>query len=242
LTVLLLHPKSANGLIPTKNGNNTPELDTDIRPGIMGILENSRLTSTTLAIMLFTYLIFRFYENGFDLTLNVVNWSFLALGLLLVNSSAQYYKLFSLGAFTGAAVLLQYPLYGGMMGLMMNSGLTQQFSELITQVSSAQTLPFFGFISAGLVNMAIPSGGAQWALQGPIFIDAAQALGVDIRIMAMSVAWGDQWTNIIHPFVAIPLLAVTGLKLRQIYAYCLIILCTTFFAFMLGLYLATTAF
>ncbi|MCP3674208.1 MAG: short-chain fatty acid transporter [Gammaproteobacteria bacterium] len=139
-------------------------------------------------------------------------------------------------------MLLQYPLYGGMMGLMMNSGLTQQFSEIITQVSSAETLPFFGFISAGIVNLAIPSGGAQWALQGPIFIEAAHSLGVDIRIIAMSIAWGDQWTNIIQPFVAIPLIAMAGVKLRQIYSYCLILLCTTFFAFNLGLFLATTAF
>jgi len=88
--------------------------------------------------------------------------------------------------------------------------------------------------------MAIPSGGAQWALQGPIFVDAAQQLGVDIKIIAMSIAWGDQWSNIIQPFVAIPLLAVTGLKLRQIYSYCLVVFATTSLAFVLGLFLATT--
>jgi len=241
LTIILLQPKNPIGLTaPKQDPSNLSEVDEDIRPGLMGILENSRITSTALAFILFLFLGIHFRDNGLDLNLNIVNWSFLALGLLLVKSSKHYMQLFAQGGPAGIIVLLQYPLYGGMMGLMMSSGLTQQFSELIIQNSTAETLPYYGFFSAGLINMAIPSGGAQWALQGPIFVDAAQQLGVDIKIIAMSIAWGDQWSNIIQPFVAIPLLAVTGLKLRQIYSYCLVVFATTSLAFVLGLFLATT--
>lgn len=243
LTIVSLHPKNSVGLPRPQGVKKEPQKKSaGARTGMMGFLENSRITSWFLATLIFTYLGFKFSKYGMTLTLDIVNWSFLALGLYLVNSSRHYVRLFSEGAHTGAAILLQYPLYGGIMGIMLASGLTQKFSEFIIQNSSAATLPFLGFFSAGLINIAIPSGGAQWALQGPIFIEAAKAFHVDIRIIAMSIAWGDQWTNIIQPFCAIPLLAITGVKLRQIYAYCMIMVFTTSFAFVLGLYLAITGF
>lgn len=238
LTVILLHPKEHCALPPAESASITAEEKSGLsRPGIMGRLEDSRITSVFLATLLFTFLAHWFYTRGFDLTLNIVNWGFLALGLLLANSSRHYAELFGEGAKTASAVLLQYPLYGGIMGLMLTTGLAEQFSNLVIHTASAETLPILGFLSAGVINIFIPSGGAQWAVQGPIFVDAAQALGVNVRVIAMAIAWGDQWTNIIQPFCAIPLLAITGVKLRQIYSYCFAILLATAPTFILGLYL-----
>ena len=124
------------------------------------------------------------------------------------------------------------------MGLAIESGLAEQVSDFIIRIANAETLPIIGFLSAGLINIFIPSGGAQWALQGPAFIEAAKALEADLSVVTMSIAYGDQWTNLIQPFCAIPLLAVTGLKLREIYSYCMVICLTSAFPMMLGLYLA----
>jgi short-chain fatty acids transporter len=125
-----------------------------------------------------------------------------------------------------------------MMGLAIESGLAEQVSDFIIRIANAETLPIIGFLSAGLINIFIPSGGAQWALQGPAFIEAAKALEADLSVVTMSIAYGDQWTNLIQPFCAIPLLAVTGLKLREIYSYCMVICLASAFPMMLGLYLA----
>ena len=124
---------------------------------------------------------------------------------------------------------------------MMISGLTQQFSDAIIAFSGPAALPYLGFFSAGLINLFIPSGGAQWAIQGPIFVDAALQMGVDTTVITASIAWGDQWTNLIQPFCAIPLLIVTGLKLRQMYGYLMALCLATSLPFALGLYLAQTA-
>lgn len=238
LTVILLHPKNNHELPKPETETAATESKQALgRPGIMGKLEDSRITSTFLAMLLLLFLAHWFITRGFDLTLNIVNWGFLALGLLLADSARHYAELFGDGAKTASAVLLQYPLYGGIMGLMLSTGLAEQFSNFVINSASSETLPFWGFLSAGLINIFIPSGGAQWAVQGPIFVDAAQALNVDIPVMGMAIAWGDQWTNIIQPFCAIPLLAVTGLKLRQLYSYCFAILLATTPTFMLGLYL-----
>lgn len=210
----------------------------EARTGLVGRMENGRALSTMLALLLFMFLGYWFATRGLDLSLNIVNWTFLALGLLLANSSLHYADLFANGARVASPVLLQYPLYGGMMGLALQSGLAEQFTDLIIRTASAESLPLIGFLSAGFINIFIPSGGAQWAIQGPTFIAAAQALDVDLAVVTMSIAWGDQWTNLIQPFCAVPLLAVTGLRLREIYSYCIVICLVSALPMMLGLYLA----
>ena len=208
------------------------------RPGFMGRLEQGREMSLLLALMLLGFLTYWFVTRGFELSLNIVNWSFLALGLLLARSVVHYSALFADGTRIAAPLLLQYPLYGGIMGLALESGLAQQVTSLVIASASPETLPFAGFLSAGLINIFIPSGGGQWVVQGPVFVQAAQALDVKLNLITMSIAWGDQWTNLIQPFCAIVILAITGLKLRQIYGYCCIICLATAFPFILGLWLA----
>lgn len=210
----------------------------EARPGLMGRLESGRGVSLLLALMLFGFLALWFADRGFELSLNIVNWSFLALGLLLARSALHYSSLFADGARIAAPLLLQYPLYGGIMGLALGTGLAEQVTNLVINASHAGSLPVAGFLSAGLINIFIPSGGGQWAVQGPVFIQAAQALDVKLNLITMSIAWGDQWTNLVQPFCAIVILAVTGLKLRQIYGYCCIICLATAFPFILGLWLA----
>ena len=82
-------------------------------------------------------------------------------------------------------------------------------------------------LGADAAHVVVPFGGGQWAVQGPVAVDAALALGNDIPKIAMAVAWGDQWTNMIQPLFAIPTLAIAGLHLRDIMGYCLITLIFT---------------
>ena len=240
ITIVLLHRSTPeNGPMPSvEAAPSFEEQPPPGREGLMGTLEDGRWVSLFLSLLLFAFLAQWFYSRGFDLSLNIVNWSFLALGLMLANSIRHYAELFGNGARTGAAVLLQYPLYGGIMGLMLSSGLAEQFSDWIIRIASADTLPLLGFLSAGLINIFIPSGGAQWAIQGPIFIEAGQTLNVDLRVITMSIAWGDQWTNLVQPFCAIALLAVTGLRLRDMYGYCVILCLSTAIPFAFGLMIA----
>ena len=194
-----------------------------------------RLLSLLTGALVGAYVVAWFLERGLNLELNVVNWTFLAMGLLLVRSLPHYSALFAEGARIAAPTLLQYPLYAGMMGMAIQSGLAQQFTDLLVGVASHVTLPIIAFLSAGLINIFIPSGGAQWALQGPAFVEAAKVLDVDLGLIAMSVAYGDQWTNLIQPFVAIPLLALTGLRLKHIFGFALVLCATTSVPLMLGL-------
>ena len=106
---------------------------------------------------------------------------------------------------------------------MTGTGLVQVMAGWFTEISTAQTLGFWAFLSGGLVNLFIPSGGGQWAVQGPVFLEAAQTLGTDPKVIVMGIAYGDQWTNLIQPFWTIPLLAIAGLHMRDIMGYCFVL-------------------
>ena len=194
----------------------TDEAEAPARPGFAGYIENARWPSTLLGLLLFGYIVSWFVTNGIRLDLNLVNWSFLALCLVLARSPRDFGEVVMHGGRAVIPTLLQYPLYAGIMGIMLNTGLIANLAGFFATVGTASTLPLIAFFSGGLVNLFIPSGGAQWAVQGPPFLEAAKALGTDAELIVMGVAYGDQWTNIIHPFAIIPLLIMTGLRANQV--------------------------
>jgi short-chain fatty acids transporter len=182
-------------------------------------LDTARVVTLTLGIALGLFLVTHFGTRGFVLTLDIVNWSFLAIILLLVANVRHLMALVTRGSSTVGGVLVQYPLYAGIIGMMTVSGLVSVFSDFFVDIASPATLGLWAFLSAGLLNMFIPSGGGQFAVQAPIFSQSAAELGVDQSVVIMAIAYGDQWTNMIQPFWAIPLLAVAGLKVRDILGY-----------------------
>jgi short-chain fatty acids transporter len=207
----------------------------EVAPEVKLPQQGRRAWSLLTGLLLAAYVVGWFSQQGLALELNIVNWTFMALGLLLVRSLTHYSTLFAEGAQVAAPTLLQYPLYAGIMGMAIQSGLAQQFTQGLIAIATQTTLPVIAFLSAGLINIFIPSGGAQWALQGPAFIEAAKLLEVDLGLIAMSVAYGDQWTNLIQPFVAIPLLALTGLRLKHIFGLALVMCAATSVPLIAGL-------
>ncbi|ANS78086.1 Short chain fatty acids transporter [Serinicoccus hydrothermalis] len=211
-------PKRGN---PAKGADTAAETAT---PVPADRIDGFRGVTVLAGVLLSAYLVIFFLRNGFVLNLDIVNWTFLALILLLVGNARELAALIRAGGSTVGEVLLQYPLYAGIIGMMSATGLSIIISEWFVQVSSAQTLGFFTFLAAGLLNMFVPSGGGQFALTAPLFATAADSLGVDQSVVIMAVAYGDQWTNMIQPFWAVPLLAVAGLRVRDILGYTLVTL------------------
>ncbi|WP_432937316.1 short-chain fatty acid transporter [Kribbella sp. CA-253562] len=200
-------------------------------------LDNNRLLSIVPGLALTGYVALYFVRDGFGLTLDIVNWTFVALGLLLARSLRHYMVLVGRASATVGEIILQYPFYAGMAGMMGATGLVAVMGGWFVDVSSASTLSFWGFVSAGLINVFIPSGGGQWVVQGPIFLEAAQTLGVAPSRVVMGVALGE-WTNMIQPFWTIPLLAIAGLRVRQVMGYTFVVLIVFFVLYGGGLLLA----
>ena len=134
-----------------------------------------------------------------------------------------------------SGILIQFPIYFGIMGIMNYSGMVEMMSELFVNISNKDTFPILTFISGGIVNIFVPSGGGQWAVQGPIIVESAIKLGVSIPKCVMALAYGDQLTNMLQPFWALPLLGITGLKASEILPYTLIFMGAGALIFIFGL-------
>ncbi len=186
-------------------------------------LENSMLISLLLSGMGLYYIVGYFMDGG-KLGLNSLNMIFLMVGLLLQKTPANYLRALNEAIRSTTGIVLQFPLYAGIMGMMVSSGLAVSISEWFISISTADTFTLFTFLSAGIVNFFVPSGGGQWAVQAPIVIPAAQTLGVPLNQAAMAVAFGDAWTNMVQPFWALPLLGIAGLGIKDIMGYCTVIL------------------
>ncbi|WP_196139155.1 short-chain fatty acid transporter [Aliikangiella sp. G2MR2-5] len=185
-------------------------------------LEHSPIVTLALASLGLIFLI-NYFVAGKGLNLNVINLCLLTLGLILHWTPFNYLRALK-NAISGASgIILQFPIYAGLMGMMVQSGLADSISQWFVQISTRETFPLLTFISAGIVNFFVPSGGGQWAVQAPIVIPAANELSVPLKHAAMSVAWGDAWTNMIQPFWALPLLGIAGLNIRQIMGFCTVI-------------------
>jgi short-chain fatty acids transporter len=182
-------------------------------------LERWRGFSLAIGALVALWLVRHFAGAGLALDLNVVNWSFLAAGLLLARSPLHYVQLVTRAGSTLGPILLQYPFYAGIMGVMTGTGLVVVLSDFFVGFAGEDTLAFWAFVCGGVVNFFVPSGGGQWVVQGPVFVEAARGLGVAIPEVVMGVAYGDQWSNLIQPFWTIPLLAIAGLPMRRVLGY-----------------------
>ncbi len=134
-----------------------------------------------------------------------------------------------------SGIILQFPFYSGIMGMMKFSGLIVVIAGWFVAISNQFTYPLFTFISACIVNIFVPSGGGQWAVQGPVIVKAASQLGASYPKAIMALAYGDQWTNLFQPFWALALLGLTGLKARQIMGYCMAVMLIGFIFFLVAL-------
>lgn len=170
------------------------------------------------------YLFSLVQDSTFSLNLNSVPFIFFMLGLLLHGSPGGFMRAVEKAIPKIAPILIQYPLYAAIMGILTGTGLGRQMAEFFVDHSTAETFPVMTFFSAGLINFFVPSGGGQWAVQAEIVIPAAQQLGADLPKTIMAVAWGDAWTNMAQPFWAMPLLAIAGLSIKDIIGFCLITL------------------
>ncbi|WP_033826942.1 short-chain fatty acid transporter [Bacillus andreraoultii] len=198
-------------------------------------MENSWVLSTLIGVMGLVFIVYYFIKNGLDLNINIVNFIFLFLGIIFHKTPRRFLESVNRAVKNASGIIVQFPFYAGIMGMMVASGLSAKLSEWFVSVSNEFMYPLLTFISAGILNIFVPSGGGQWAVQGPIMIPGAEALGVDLAKTAMAVAWGDAWTNMIQPFWAIPLLAIAGLKVRDIMGFCVTILLWSFIPIAIGL-------
>lgn len=227
LLLYFIGKKSKNSPLPEFIKNDKIEKTT----AIVGAerLDHSKILSSILGLVIIGFALYKAFitENTSSfsfITPNYLNFLLLGLGILLHGNFNHFLKAVNEAIGGAAGILIQFPFYFGIMGMMKSSGLVQEFSAFFVQISNENTFPIFTMISAGIVNIFVPSGGGQWAVQGPIIVQASQSLGIDLPKSILALAYGDQLTNMLQPFWALPLLGITQLKAKDILPYTLVLM------------------
>ncbi|MEL6759425.1 MAG: TIGR00366 family protein [Myxococcota bacterium] len=175
-------------------------------------------------------------RRGLDrLDPDLINFVFLFVGIAAYRTLSDYAQAVSVATRGCAGIILQFPFYAGIAGLLDGLNLIEAATARVVDLGAA-ALPAVAFYLAGAVNLVVPSGGGQWGVQGPLFMQAAIDAGVEPARMVMALAYGDQWTNMLQPFWALPLLATTGVRARDILGYTALILIVSQLVFLAGLY------
>jgi short-chain fatty acids transporter len=187
-------------------------------------IEQSRAITILLLLMGLGYIAVRIAQGTFSLDLNMMIFVLLVLGWMLHGTPIRYMQSFHGGAKAAGPLLLAYPLYGGILGLIRDTGLADWFAMQFVSFSTAHTLPFWSFVSSNVITLFVPSGGGHWAVQGPVMVKAALAVGASLPKTAMAVAFGEQTGNLLQPFWALPIVSIGGVEIRDVMGYCLLAL------------------
>jgi short-chain fatty acids transporter len=151
--------------------------------------------------------------------LNIVILTLVMGGLLLHWKPVAYVAAVKHAARISGSLIIQYPLYGGLMGIITTTGLAAVLSKVFIKYSTAHTLPFFTYLTSLVITLFVPSGGGHWAVQGPFAIPAAQNLHASMAGTTMAVAMGESVANMLQPFFALPILAIAGIRMRRMMGF-----------------------
>jgi len=190
---------------------------------------------TVLLVVLGAVALAAHWRSGFSVDLNTVILVFLLLGLIFHMRPIAYVGAIKSAARVTGPLILQYPLYGGIMGIMTATGLAGVISKWFLAFSSTRSLPFWTYISSLIITLFVPSGGGHWAVQGPFVLPAARELHASMSATTMAVAMGESVANMLQPFFALPILAIAGIGMRRMMGYMVITFLIAFTLFALSL-------
>ena len=218
------------------------DLDKEEKPspikkqGFADMLENSSIISYLVGLAGVIYIIYYFATKGVSLNLNIFNFIFLIAGLILHRTPIRYVRAISTATPGASGIILQFPFYAGIMGMISYSGLAAIITAWFLGFATASSFPVIAWITGGIVNIFIPSGGGEWGVIGGIIGQVSMDLGVPVGKAIVAYGCGDMWTNMFQPFWAIALLGITGLRARDIMGYCMVLMFVSAPFIALGLY------
>jgi short-chain fatty acids transporter len=182
-------------------------------------IENRYALNLVMGLLGLTAFWSLYAEGGYRVSLNVFNFAFLFLALLLHPNPLSFTHAAAHGARYVWGIVIQFPFYAGMYGLIRYSGLAEIIARWFVSIASPRTFPVIIYWYSGILSYFIPSGGSKWAVEAPYVLSAAKALGVAAPHAVLAYAWGDMSTHFLQPFWAIPLLAIARVEFKDIVGY-----------------------
>ncbi len=150
------------------------------------------------------------------ITLNLVNLALLTLGFALHRTPARLARAFARATPSVWGLLLQFPLYGGIAALIVDTKLNERIADLFTRVATQTTFPPLVAAYSALLGIFVPSGGSKWVIEAPYVLAAAHRLHVHVGWTVAVYDLGEALANLVQPFWMLPVLGMLGLKARDV--------------------------
>jgi short-chain fatty acids transporter len=200
-------------------------------------IEHSILGTLLLLALGVGYLAMTWHAKGFELDINTTILIFLLIGLALQGTPIAYADAIRRAARQTGSMLLQYPVYGGIMGIMTGTGLASTIAKTFVAIATASTLPIWSYLSSLIITLLIPSAGGHWAVQGPFVLPAALSLHASVPRTAMGVAMAENVSNMLQPFWAVPVVAIAGIRIQRVMGYTAVTFVVSLVIYALALWL-----
>ncbi|MTI61484.1 MAG: short-chain fatty acid transporter [Firmicutes bacterium] len=238
LIVVFTKPYAEEIVMYVDKEGETVDTDNNKKPDTFSQkMNNSKVFMWVLGIAGITNIIRSFVANGIipSLNFNFIIFIFLTANFFLYNTPIKFVNAIKNSMKPASQVMLQFPFYGGIMGMMSGSGLTHVLANSLIKIATERTLPFFAYLSASVVNLFVPSQGGQWIVQGPIMVEVAEKMNVDLPLIINAFVYGDEATNMIQPLYVIPAISLVGMKLKDVWGFMAFIWLFWFIVTSLGL-------
>ncbi|GAB7522898.1 short-chain fatty acid transporter [Paraburkholderia sp. 2C] len=198
--------------------------------------ERSRVLLTILGVGILIWSV-RFIATmgAAKLDLNVINFMLFGLGMVLHGSPRSFTESVKHGVGTTYGVIIQFPLYAGIFGLIVHSGLSDIITHWFLSISTQRTYSWIVLIYTTIMDFFVPSGGSKFAVEAPYIIAAGQKLGIPVAHVVNAYSTGGQLANLIQPFWALPFMAAFKVRFQDILPY-------TFAMFLYALVVGSVAF
>ena len=237
---VLIHPKD-DDVAPFVERSETIEADSHARESapdsFASRVEQSMIGTLLLLALGVGYLGMTWSTKGFELDINTTILIFLLIGLALQRSPIAYAGAIRRAAAQTGPMLLQYPVYGGIMGIMTGTGLASVIAKAFVAIATPATLAVWSFLSSLIITLLIPSAGGHWAVQGPFVLPAALTLHAPVARTAMGVAMAENVSNMLQPFWAVPVVAIAGIRIQRVMGYTAITFVVSLVIYVLALWL-----
>ena len=208
---------------PAKIRNLKSEIS-DLTPGQW--LEHSPLLSWLVVALGVTYLT-RYFMQAADplnaLNLNILNLAFLLLGFLLHGTPSRLMRAFQEATPAVWGVILQFPFYAGIAGIITATHLNEQVAHVFVRISTPATFPPLVATYSAVLGVFVPSGGSKWVIEAPYVMEAAHTLKVHLGWVVSAYDLGEALANLLQPFWMLPILGLFKLGARDVMGYTIVV-------------------
>jgi short-chain fatty acids transporter len=184
-------------------------------------LDASPVFSVAVALLMLAYLGQQVREKGVLAVadLNNFNFAFLTAGLLLHWRPRSFLRAVARSVPATAGVLIQYPFYGAILGLISKTSITTALADLFVRVTTKDTFPLVAALYSAVLGLFIPSGGGKWIVEAPYVMAAANAWHVHLGWTVQIYNAAEALPNLINPFWMLPLMGILNVRARDLAGY-----------------------